>query len=583
MNVDQAPSSTAAVSRSSTLRPRNRHQTQGGDHGTSATSTTAPNWLDGPPAPSKPSTNTSPIPSRDPSRPTRSDREPDRSRSTSRFLGVPSILGSQVTPSNFAAGLWGSTWNSLQGIASDLIGSDSSRVSSPGVSPSRRRQPSGNLYGRNPSAPPAQWGPSGGTAKQLGAGTKEDRMAKVEAQKRKTLLVANGHVMPDTSGRFKRRDSDERDHASVPPGESEDRDALVYIHQVKPQDTLAGVMIKYNCNPNVFRKANRLWPNDSIQVRKSVVLPVDACGVKGRKIPDLESSTGISGDGQADKMPTSPALHPPWGETLYAPTDKETPFSSIPNSPSISVTLSSPEESPWRHDSWVTIEGFPDAVEIARLSRRTLGYFPRSRRKSLSFPDLETPAASFDLARGSYQATSPPRKTKSRSSSGSYFAQQLQGPGGVGTMGKNVKSPGPAQDGLNKLFAAHLPNVAPRTSFESEHSTSSHGNSNGIENIGGAVEGWVRKLATKAARTVQSPNPGGKSGVGDLIELSEDAFEVGNDEDEDDGPRNAFASSSASAATGDSAWRDDQERMLQELFPPRGRVVGEAHRKGKGG
>ena len=464
----------------------------------------------------------------------------------------------------------------MQGIASDLIGSDSSRVSSPGHSPTRRRQPTGGSSGQNTSAPPAQWGPSGGGDKQLGAGTREDRIAKVQAQKRKTLLAANGHITSDTLGRYKRRDSDERNRASVPPGENDDRDALVYIHEVKPADTLAGVMIKYNCDSNVFRKANRLWPNDSIQVRKTVVLPVDACGVKGRKISEPESSSGTTEAGRIeDIMPTPTGPHAPWASTHEPLSDKETPFSSIPTSPSISVTLSSPEEPPWRHDSWVMIEGFPDAVEIARLSRRTLGYFPRSRRKSQTFSELGTPSASIDLPRGSYQGTSPPRRHDPRSSSGSYL--HLQGPGGVGTMGKNVKSPGPAQDGLNKLFAAHLPIVAPRSSFESENSASSH--TNGIENIGGAVEGWVRKLATKAAKTVQPPTPGGPSGVGDLIELSEDAFEVGNDEDEDDGRRNILTNSNPALGVG--AWSAEQERLLQERFPPRGRVVDESHRRGK--
>ena len=575
MNVERPPS-TASVSSSTTLRPRNRRQTHGEDEDTPSSSTKTPNWLDGPSASSSSSRAPSPIPSTHPSKPTRTNRVPDRSRSTSRFLGVPGLLGSQVTHSSSATGLWGSTWSSLQGIASDLIGSDISRVSSPGHSPTRRRQPIGGSFGRNTSAPPAQWGPSGGGDKQLGAGTKEDRIAKVQAQKRKTLLAANGHVTPDTSGRYKRRDSDERNHASVPPAENEDRDALVYVHKVKPADTLAGVMIKYNCNPNVFRKANRLWPNDSIQVRKTVVLPVDACGVKGRKIPEPESSPGSAAGGRIEEfMPTPTAPHAPWGDLHDTPSDKETPFSSIPTSPSISVTLSSPEEPPWKHDSWVMIEGFPDPAEIARLSRRTLGYFPRSRRKSQTFSDLGSPSASIDLPRGSYQSTSPPRKDKSRSSSSSYF--QLQGPGGVGTMGKNVKSPGPAQDGLNKLFAAHLPIVAPRSSFESEHSTSSH--TNGIENIGGAVEGWVRKLATKAAKTVQPPTPGGPSGVGDLIELSEDAFEIGNDDDEDDGQRNTLTNSNAASGVG--AWSVEQERMLQERFPPRGRIVDKSHRRGK--
>jgi len=429
---------------------------------------------------------------------------------------------------------------------------------------------------RNTSAPPAQWGPSGAGDKHLGTGTREDRRAKVQAEKRKALLAANGHAFPDNPGRYKRRDSEERNHSSVPPGQDENRDALVYIHKVKPEDTLAGVTIKYNCQANAFRKANRLWPNDTIQVRKTVVLPVDACEVRGRKIPEPDSPSALQDAcSTGEIMPTPTVMQAPWGDLHDTPSDKETPLSRIPTSPSISVTFSNPEEPPWKHDSWVMIEGFLDAVEIARLSHKTLGYFPRSRRKSVTFSDLETPSASFDLPRASYQSSPPRQKTKSRSSSGSYFAHRLQGPGGVGTMGKNVHSPGPAQDGLNKLFASHLPNVAPRSSFESVHSSSSHGN--GIENLGGAVEGWVRKLASKAANKVQPSTPGGSSGVGDLIELSEDAFEIG--EDEEDTKRHTITS--ANAGSGVGAWSAEQERMLRDRFPPRRTVIGEASRRGK--
>jgi len=400
-------------------------------------------------------------------------------------------------------------------------------------------------------------------------------MAKVQARKREALLAANGHAALDMSGRYKRRDSDDANASSVTPSENEDRDALVYLHKVKLEDTLAGVMIKYNCNPNVFRKANRLWPNDSIQVRKTVVLPVDVCGVKGRKILESDSSLDFSGDGSAGEiMPTPTTMQAPWGALHAAPIDKGTPLSSIPTSPSISISLSNPEEPPWKHDSWVKIDGFTDAVEIARLSRRTLGYFPRSRRKSLTFSDFETPPASLDLSRGSHQLNpSQAQKTESRSSSGSF----LHGPGGVGTMARNVRSPGPAQDGLNKLFAKHLPDVAPRSSFESVNSSSSHGN--GMENIGGAVEGWVRKLASKAAHTVQPGTPGGKSGVGDLIELSEDAFEIGDDERQDEGRRNTTVDVNAGSGVG--AWSAEQERILQESFSPRGRVVAASSRRGK--
>lgn len=404
-----------------------------------------------------------------------------------------------------------------------------------------------------------------------------------QTRKRETLLAANGHITPDVSGRYKRRDSDERNHTSAPPREQDDRDALVYLHKVKPGDTLAGVMIKYSCQPNAFRKANRLWPNDSIQVRKTVVLPVDACAVKGRKIPEPDKPSERLGNGNTEEsMPTSTAFQSPWADLHDGPKEKDTPLSSIPTSPSISVSLSTPEEPPWKHDAWVIIDGFADAVEIARLSHRTLGYFPRSRRKSLTLSDVETPPASLDLPIGSYQSSPPQgQKSKSRSSSGSYLSHQLQGPGGVGTMGRDVRSPGPAQDGLNKLFAMHLPNLAPRKSFESVNSSSSHGNG-GIENVGGVIEGWMRKLATKAANSVQPPTPGGRSGVGDLIELSEDAFEIGDDSHaEDEDRRSTIRNVNAGSRVG--AWSAEQELMLREHFPPKGRVVGESPRRGKSG
>ena len=417
------------------------------------------------------------------------------------------------------------------------MGEDVSRASSPGRPPHYRQRSTEATHSRNSSAPPARWGPSG-RERQIGLGSREDRKTLLQAKKRETLLAANGHITADVTGRYKRRDSDETNHATAHPGQQDDRDVLVYLHRVKPEDTLAGVMIKYSCQPNVFRKANRLWPNDSIQIRKTVFLPIEACGVKGRRILEPGKSTEHLGDARNEEiMPTPTGFQSPWGDPRDSPKERETPLSSIPTSPSISISisLSNPEETPWKHDSWVMIEGCPDAVEIARLSLKTLGYFPRSRRKSLTFSDLETPSASLDLPRGSYQSSPRGHISKSRSSSGSYLNHQLQGPGGVGTMGRDVRSPGPGQDGLNRLFAANLPNVSPRKSFESVNTTSSHGNG-GIENMGRAIEGWMRKLAARAVRSVQPPTSGERSRAGDLIELSEDAFEVGIDdhaEDED--------------------------------------------------
>lgn len=449
-----------------------------------------------------------------------------------------------------------------------MLSGDSFGSSSRNQSPRRKRRPL-EVTHTPKNAVAAQWGPLGNGEKQLGRGSREDRLAQVQAKKREMLLAANDYLTPDVSGRYKRRDSEEEGANSAPPGEYDNRDALVYIHEVKPSDTHAGVMIKYNCQPNAFRRANRLWPNDSIQVRKTVVLPVDACGVKGRKLPEPDGSSKLlKSENSQESMRTPTNSHHPWYGSAQNSEPKESSLSSMPISPSLSV-LKNPEESAWKHDSWVMIDGFPDAVEIARLSRRNLGFFPPSRRKSISFSDHDTPSVSLELSREHDQDRSPRRK-ESRSSSGSHFAHQLQGPGGVGTLGREVRNPGPAQDGLNKLFASHLPNVAPRTSFESTTSASSAG----IENVGGAIEGWVRKLATKAVGRVQSPAPGGRSGIGDLIELT-DAFELGDD---DRGGNKEHSNMKPMMGT----WQIEQERILREHFPPRGRVFGDSTRR-KGG
>ena len=92
-------------------------------------------------------------------------------------------------------------------------------------------------------------------------------------------------------------------------------------------------------------------------------------------------------------------------------------------------------------------------------------------------------------------------------------------------MKRNVRFPGPAQDGLNKMFAKHLPDVAPPRNqvdlympevphytdeegstpagsgyvtpslIENRNAHSANMNLN-LENVGGAIEGWMRRLAS---------------------------------------------------------------------------------------
>lgn len=132
-------------------------------------------------------------------------------------------------------------------------------------------------------------------------------------------------------------------------------------------------------------------------------------------------------------------------------------------------------------------------------------------------------------------------------------------------MNKNVSSPGPGQDGLNKFFARHLPDVAPPKNQQSLYQPEiplysddvsgattpgsySHALNNGninIENVGGAIESWMRRVASKAKDAMEPTERAkmgrasvgaparGVQGIGDLIEMT-DEFEIGGDDDEDD-------------------------------------------------
>lgn len=177
------------------------------------------------------------------------------------------------------AKLWGTSWSAIQGIANDFLGEQGADQ----VVRTRQRKNSTTNHGKIYTKPVASsWGPTNVTytsPTSIATGSAQEREALVRAQKRKDLLSGAAASYPDSLGKFKRRTSDEFS-SSAPPGANEDRDALVYLHNVKPQDTLAGITIRYGCQANVLRKANRMWPNDNVQIKKVLTLPVDACTVK---------------------------------------------------------------------------------------------------------------------------------------------------------------------------------------------------------------------------------------------------------------------------------------------------------------
>ena len=458
----------------------------------------------------------------------------------------------------------------------------------------------------------------------------------VRDMKRRDLLNATEHLHPDSIGRMKRRNSDDRTSASAPPAENDHGDALVYVHHAKKQDTLAGVCIKYSCEQAVLRKANRMWPNDTILSKKTIVLPVDACGVKGRPVqrpdalPEEDLLLGEYGSACASsKKPDEEGLPNGWA----TPKQQSTDNSSV-------VSSNAATDHPWTHDSWVLLPNDKQPTQIARMPRRALGFFPPARRKSVAYSDVaSTPRASVDLPRSSTSTnpnthtSSPSQPTRPRASSNlsslsahsrqrSTSGQQqppkpwLSGPGGVGTLGRNVRSPGPAQDGLNKMFAAHLPSMAPPPGQEyftpwapslldadgtrsSGVVTPSGGDIN-FQEIGGAIEGWVRKVGSQAHKLLAEPGtPGGRQkvvpgvgatggGLGELIELQDDAFEIGDGEDDRGRPREGLVvpsihmerSTSRHSAVRESSVRAKQFQSSRQDF---NLVLRERGRKGDAG
>ncbi|KAF2094106.1 hypothetical protein NA57DRAFT_60750 [Rhizodiscina lignyota] len=562
-NPSVASSSRTTPSQSQSLRPRTRRLISGLDdeQELSLASSNGSNRVASPRGTPYGSRPVSPIPTKHPSRATSLEAQnpdgglrADESNAPSRRNGRPRVAWGDDTFS------WGKSWTALQGLASNVLGSELD------TSTRRKRKAFESAHRRTTtSAPPAQWGPSGAPKMEVGAGSKEERDALVRARKRKDLLNADGYSVPDVNGRFKRRTSeDHNNERGIGGGDEEgegDGEALVYLHRVKREDTMQGLAIRYNVPQSVLRKANRMWAHDSVQTRKVIVLPVDACGVKGKPVSGPLASTTEEEDllqlGEPSPLPegssnggNAMANELPNGWHLKDPKDTQLPSAGPPSS-----TASSHRDDadpPWKHDSWVLLPNDSQPTEIARMPRRTLGFFP-PRRKSLCYSDgtNNTPSVSFDLPRPPLSPTNNrasfisdhsdpasathaslerirnrPARSSSLASSASVGtlappALFLQGPGGVGSL--NDFAPGPAPDSLNRILGPHLPNVQPPpgvtfnpppafpsildTDFGETFKTGAYssyaggaGGNNFAANLSG-VEKWVRRTAGQVSRT----------------------------------------------------------------------------------
>ncbi|KAI9933466.1 hypothetical protein ASPWEDRAFT_115406 [Aspergillus wentii DTO 134E9] len=512
-----------------------------------------------------PSRGVSPLPRRHPSRANESPNNRGRINGSGASSGGFSHNGKDqlnlAESSRAAADFLDASWSSLQSLASSVLGSDIARPASNGSAKGHQRKPSRpDPYLRDLSKQQSSWGPSGPSTSEIGAGTKEERQAYVQAKKREALLLADTCPSTSSNTRHKRRDSsDQTGYSSI--DHEQDEDALAYIHHVQPTDTITGVTIKYGCQPAIFRKANGFWPSDSIQSRKTVLLPVDSCSVKGRPIRPADTPDLLS-----DETPGRASIEDPNGSSIAPEAFAETRTSK--DEASASTTSEVEGDRIWKHESFVQIDGFPSEVEIGRVPRRALGFFPRTRRKSVSYTDSEPPpsisgrepattastsTSSSPVQPSASRYTDFPENRPHAGSSGSTSHHnpkpsarhqrqrsnvQLSGPG-VGTLDRDTMAPGPALDGFSKFFAQHLPNLAPQPAppnFQAaSESTATSNTPTSLDNLGGAFEGWVKKMTTRAKASfneLQQPSTqsyqingrgpiSGGRGMGDLIELDD--------------------------------------------------------------
>lgn len=402
-------------------------------------------------------------------------------------------------------GSWAPSWTSVQDFATSLLSggesgynSETSRPNSRSGSKARAKSSVWNTFAggaRSNSSSgrrlPESWGPAPPTrsnrpnAQDIAAGSLEEREAALMTMKKASVLESyegvNGGL--DVTGKFKRRNSDE--DLSRTTSEPVIEDQLAYLHHVQRDDTYAGVVLRYRCQEQAFRKTNGLWSRDNIQVRKHLLIPVDGCEVKGRpcEAPNFYSR-------HVDHLATTPQpesiLHTGPGSSLQSQTLHDDFFASR-NEKAQSLPE---EEQPWQHVRWVKLDSVERPVEIVRVSRNAMGFFPPRRKKSIhTVSTFTSPRQSLDLAQGPSAISTEPgvdspgyvstRRQSSVSgrpnvgslgtspsiarSRGSSVGQNdnvpswMRRPGGVGSMGRTVKAPGPAKDYFNTWANKRLP------------------------------------------------------------------------------------------------------------------------------
>ncbi|KFA49565.1 hypothetical protein S40293_02887 [Stachybotrys chartarum IBT 40293] len=493
---------------------------------------------------------------------------PSSSRASSPLsFGRPeSNNGSSTNLGQFFNDSLTQSWTSVQELASSLLSTADGSTKGP------RSSSRPAIWGRNSQtsnkskASPSTWGPAPPTdhpqLHNIAAGSLADRDAALKAAKKASILESHDGVNGglDVAGRHKRRTSDDLTPQHAPP-----EDILVYIHKVQSSDTYAGLILRFRCREDAFKKANGLWSRDAIQIRKWLMIPVDACEIRGRPCdpPSWHNSNTV------DLLAPTPASTSNTASKLGTDDDY---FGQL-NKPE-QTDEQEEDDKPWAHVRWVAVDGFREPVEIGRVSRQAIGYFPPRRKKSIrTISSLSTPRQSLDLsgtAPGSAEDRSSRRQSSlgnrpqllgtplsSRSRLGSDAGDTrpawMKRPGGVGSMGRNVRAPGPEKDPLNTWTSKHLPGLnidgpsmsimgsetarfgfgrgtseIVESSFEDGREVMSGSHSQqgtGLDKAAAAVETWLRGALARRPSTplvaglTRSPGRAQRTGQNDSIEL----------------------------------------------------------------
>ncbi|KXN90965.1 hypothetical protein AN958_03032 [Leucoagaricus sp. SymC.cos] len=251
------------------------------------------------------------------------------------------------------------------------------------------------------------------------------------------LLDTTGVTRPHLSRTINRIDDEPRHDSREEWDEissHKEEEAEVIIHEIMPTDSLAGVSLKYGISLADLRKANHLWANDSIHLRKVLYIPVDmslkardlARDLRARAAPliDLSESPSSSTLG-IERVPRSRmSFFPPPSTSGNAPSMSST------HSRSFSSNLK-PPSSHARYTTSPSLVSILASLPIAASTRDDLIARLSFDSTSSSLSDRPGPDASHfeghELNVVTNRESSPPKSHNTRLFSGNIGAMAKDG------------------------------------------------------------------------------------------------------------------------------------------------------------